>query len=340
MAQSSIASTVHKLWFAFLPQTIEAPFFGTYFIDVAQCLSVVNRRTYRQGMNYAVANMSFKYAPIAPAIPATFTSIEISKIPTTWVADNATTKAFETWKKQRAEVLEDQPSLKAKWADFKLFMDSDHVHVGTAGNLKPLSQIVDSCGGTNIEYLPGEWQHSEVVVPVPGADQLVEGTAQEVSLHVVGNHIPAADFDGLTTSVGLIKAYAASRARVLAPDPVPQGQYLSGFYNRDSLPDEMSQDVMSNVANRNDEPPYDLDDYPGGDLQAPFAQLVKKVYPSNFGSTTNTASVSTADSGSFVCPFGLVRIDTCGFSSATDYVIVEMDIVPGSYKGVLAEKGV
>jgi hypothetical protein len=30
---------------------------GTYYIDVAQCLSLVNRKMYRQGMQYAVENL-------------------------------------------------------------------------------------------------------------------------------------------------------------------------------------------------------------------------------------------------------------------------------------------
>jgi len=35
---------------------------GTSYIDIAQGLSQVNRRAYRQGMEYAVGKVSFGYA--------------------------------------------------------------------------------------------------------------------------------------------------------------------------------------------------------------------------------------------------------------------------------------
>ncbi len=316
MAQSSIVSTNPKI----ILSITHNPLSPTNYVDLAQCLSIVNRRSYRQAMNYAVASVE--------VFASTGGRVFVFSIPTTWVADNATTKAFEAWKDQRAEVLKEQPSLRAKWADFKIFMDSAHATAGVANNLTPNDGVSP--------YLLGEWQHSEIVVPVPGADQLVEGTAQEVSLHVVGNHIPAADFDTSTTSVGLIKAYVASRARVLAPDPVPVGQYLSGFYNRDSLPDEMSQDVMSNVANRNDEPPYDIDDYPGGENNAPINQFVDIMIVRNWGDATQYSSDSM---GSFVAPFGLLSIHANAFDE-NDVITVIINCVPGKYKGILAERGV
>ncbi len=339
MAQSSIASTVDKLFFAFVPEEGETS--GTYFIDIAQCLSIVNRKSYRQGMNYAVENMSFKYAPLGDPQEEKFMSIVVSKVPTTWCADNATTKAFASWMEQRDSVLKEQPSLKAKWSDFKIFLDADHATAGVGDNLIPLASIVDSCGESNEEFVKGEWDMSQFVTPLPGADQAASGDAHELVFHVVGDHIPAGDFTKSTASVGLIKAYAASRALPLTPDPHTEGQYVTGFYNIQQSEDEKSQDIMANVADRNDNPPYSTSEYPGSDTNAPFAQIVKKLYPSNYGSTTNgSMTVSIDNTGSFLAPFGLIRIDTCALSSALDYIILEMDLVPGKYKGILAEKGV
>lgn len=119
MAQSKAASTSTKLFFEFLPE--DGGTSGTYFIDIAQCMSMTQRKSFRQGMNYAVENMSFKYAPTAAPQPGVFTSIEVSSIPKTWVADNSTTRAYLAWMEQRREVLKEQPSLKSAWSDFKLF---------------------------------------------------------------------------------------------------------------------------------------------------------------------------------------------------------------------------
>ncbi len=339
MGQSSIASTVDKLWFAFLPPSGETA--GSYYIDIAQCLSIVNRRSYRQGMNYAVDNMSFKYAPLGPTPEESFMSIVVSKVPTTWAADNSTTKAFEFWKEQRAEVLKEQPSLKAKWSDFKIFLDANHVNKTIAENLIPHSSISDSCGSANVEFLKGEWDASEIVFPVTGGSGGT-GAANQQTMHVVGNNLPAGAFQVATgTSFSLIEAYANSRRTPQSPDPSTTGvSETTNPYATLAAPDSTFQDIAENVLEHNAEAPYDLDDYPGGTDNAPFAQIVKKMYPSNFGSTTNVASVSIANTGSFLAPFGLVRIDTCGLSSSVDYIIIEMDIVPGRYKGVLAEKGV
>ncbi len=316
MGQSSIVSTTTKIAFKYTMN----PLAPTKYVDLAQCLSIINRRSYRQGMNYAVAGIE--------AISVQGGRVAVSIVPTTWIADNATTKAFASWKEQRAEVLKEQPSLKAKWSDFKIFMDATHSTAGVAANLTPY----DGVGLYNL----GEWDASQYVVPLPGADQAAAGDAKEVTFHVTGNHTPAATFEvASTTSVGLIKAYAASRALPLAPDPATEGQYISGFYNVNSLPDELSEDVMANVADRNDNPPYDLNDYPGGDTNAPYPQFVDTMIVRDWGDATQYSSDTV---GPFIAPLGLVRFNFADFTEDSD-VIVILNLVPGSYKGVLAERG-
>ncbi|AXQ65427.1 MAG: hypothetical protein [Circular genetic element sp.] len=339
MAQSKAGSHSTKLFFEFYPPEGETA--GTYFLDIAQCMSIIQRKSFRQGMNYAVSNMNFKYAPLVAPDPLNpvFTSIEVSTVPKTWVTDNATTKAFENWLEQRAEVLKESPSLKSRWSDFKIFLDATHAQMGFAANLIPYYQITNSCGKTGAAYLPGEWDESQFVIPVTGGSG-GPGGAQEVTMHVVGDHIPAGAFNNAVTSASLVKSYVDSRARILSPDPVQPPGYNTNMYLRESSHDEMAADIIQNVTNKNDEPPYDVDDYPGGDTNAPVAELVKKMYPTNFGSTTNTRSISLSDSGPFIAPFGLIRIDTCGLSSALDAIILEVDLVPGNYKGLLAERGV
>lgn len=58
MAQSNIASTQDKLLFVWSHNT-EPGANRDQYVDIAQCLSIVNRRFYRQGMNYAVGSIEF-----------------------------------------------------------------------------------------------------------------------------------------------------------------------------------------------------------------------------------------------------------------------------------------
>ncbi|AXH78587.1 MAG: hypothetical protein [Circular genetic element sp.] len=316
MGQSSIVSTATKLIFR-IPITSSSQ---NEYIDLAQCLSVVNRRSYRQGMNYAIAGME--------AFAVNAGRVSVSCVPTTWVADNATTKAFEYWKEQRAEVLEEQPSLKAKWSDFKIFMDATHSSAGVGANLIPSDGVND--------YHIGDWNAAEVVVPVFGAAQTSTGRSEEMLMHIVGDHTPPGLFDPLTTSsVSLIKAYSASRGMPLAPDPAPLGQFVTGFYNINSSSDEKSENIQENITYKNDNPPYDRLDYPGGDTNAPVTQFVDTMIVRNWGDAGNYSSDST---GAFVAPLGLLRVNLSDWGQQ-DEVSLVIDLVPGKYKGILAERG-
>jgi len=318
MAQSKIASTQDKLLFVWAHDGSPGANRDQY-VDIAQCLSIVNRRFYRQGMNYAVGSIEF--------FARSGGRVEVGIVPCTWVADNSTTKAFENWKDQRAEVLKESPTLKAKWSDFKVHLDERHATVGFANNLTP----VDSDGDV---YALGEWSASEFVVPIDGGAGGL-GNAQEVTMHVVGDHIPNGPFNNFVTSAGLIKSYADSRSIILAPDPVQPPGYNTNMYIRESSHDEMSADIIQNVTNFNDMPPYDLDNYPGGDTQAPTAEYVDTGIVSNYGDTT---VFSKAVIAGFVAPLGLLKFTTYDFAESEDISMV-INLVPGNYKGILAEGG-
>jgi len=320
MGQSSIVSTDTKIE---LIMEYEEEGANVAYVDIAQCLSTINRRSYRQGMNFAISSIE--------VFASKGGNVSVGIVPTTWVADNATTKAFESWKDQRALVLKNEPSLKAKWSDFKIFLDSAHATAGVAGNLTPVDHDANP-------YTLGDWDVSQYVTPLPGADQAAAGDAKEVTFHVVGDHIPAGTFEvATTTSVGLIKAYAASRALPLAPDPSTQGQYSSGFYNVNSVPDEMQEDVMDNVVQHNDNPPYTITKYPGSELNAPTSQWTDTMILNNFGDSTAFYSDSM---GPFVAPLGLLRLAVTNVAEGEEPVFtIVIRCVPGNYKGVLAERG-
>jgi len=315
MAQSRIASTCDTLLFAFAHNPLDQ----NNYIDLAQCMSIVNRRMYRQGMNYAVGSIE-----VAARSGGRLT---VGIVPRTWVADNATTKAFENWKDQRAEVLKESPTLKAKWSDFKVFLDEEHASNGVASNLTPM----DADG---VLYQLGEWSASEFVVPVNGGSGGL-GNAQEVTMHVVGDHIPNGAFNNAVTSASLIKSYADSRSVVLAPDPVQPPGYNTNMYIRETSHDEMAADIIQNVTNFNDMPPYDQDHYPGGDTNAPQAEYIDTAIISNYG---DSSVFSKGAISGFVAPLGLLKLQSADFD-ADEIISIIVRLVPGNYKGILAEGG-
>ena len=67
-------------------------------------------------------------------------------------------KGFATWQKLNNESLEEAESVKARFTDFKVYMDSGHHTNGSSANLLP----VDTAGNP---YTAGEWQYSKQVVP-------------------------------------------------------------------------------------------------------------------------------------------------------------------------------
>ena len=66
---------------------------GTSYIDIAQGLSQVNRRSYRQGMEYAVGKVSFHY--VANPTAVLNTTIDAYTAGNTWVVHNAWKKASQ-----------------------------------------------------------------------------------------------------------------------------------------------------------------------------------------------------------------------------------------------------
>ena len=90
----------------------------TSYLDLSQVASLVNRRFYRQGINWAVAGFKF--------IGATGLAGEISitKLPNTWVLANSWEKSMRTWMKMNREALAETESVRPKFLDFKIYAGS------------------------------------------------------------------------------------------------------------------------------------------------------------------------------------------------------------------------
>ena len=285
---------------------------STHFLDVNQVTSILNRRFYRQGLNNAIAG--FKVLSNAG-----FTGgMTISKLPNTWVMSNAWEKGFRAWQRQQRDALEDgsQESVRAKFNDFKIFADADHLSSGVVNNLMPVS-----FGGT---FTPGEWDSSQIVIPNYGAP----GVNYEPYLIGVGADVP-----GIGGAVSLIAAYQNSRGVPQSPDPaVP-----AGITNADNIYRAMfdvgdnNEDVMENVVGKNDELPYPQELYPNGSAQGVGLQL----HDLEFITGTTIGGTTHLKGGNFPC--GLIRFDIVNNSLDSDIITLQVNLIPGNHRGYLCE---
>ena len=90
------------------------------YIDLSAAASAVNRRFYRQGLNWAVANVKCQ------SYASSEQQVQVLTLQDSWMVSNAWTKAFKAWQKMQYEyALDEQPSIKPKFNDFKIFANSE-----------------------------------------------------------------------------------------------------------------------------------------------------------------------------------------------------------------------
>ncbi|AXQ66538.1 MAG: putative capsid protein [Circoviridae sp.] len=317
-------------------RSVEAGTVNRSYIDLSQVASIVNRRFYRQGINWAVAG--FKFQALGPG------TIQVCKLPNTWVTSNSWEKAFRMWNKQQMEAVDDAgaQSTVAKFRDFKVFMEVNHVEDFIANgedlnatNLLPIAST--AVAGTPVPVLSagGEWQPSQIVIPneLPDASG-TEIDPSEYVLHMVGTNshpIFSPNFEG---SKGVLEGYADSRAYPQSPDPVSPSPASANNWMRLMFDvGNDNADVLANVSDRNDELPYPQVDYPGGQNQLKGLEIHDLVNIYATSGTTNIGSVR-AKGGNFPC--GLIAVDWSPQDSS-GYLQIQVDLVPGNHRGYLCE---
>ncbi len=300
-----------------------SPSGANYYIDLSQCASLINRRFYRQGLNWAVAGFTW-YTQGAG-------SMIISKAPDTWVASNAWHKGFATWNKMNNEALEEAESVKAKFTDFKVFLDADHADAGVAANLIPRY----SAGS---DYTKGEWEMSKFVIPK------TDGTDGVNNFEIIwtGANYPGGGASGLN-SVSLIEGYAASRGLPDIRDPnVPDDAYdadgatpenwLSATFNEGTT---QTDGVLTDLVLENNIAPYPFENdgtatdtqYPGGANQAPGPQE----HDLGFVTSTTVGAVTQLSGGNFQGGLIKIGIEHDGTS------LLQVHLVPGSHRGYMCQ---
>jgi len=82
----------------------------------------MNRRLYRQGRSYSISNISVHDSQGDA-------QVLISTAPNTWATHAAWEMAFDGWKRQRAQILDEAGgAMKTpRWSDFKVYLNKEHV---------------------------------------------------------------------------------------------------------------------------------------------------------------------------------------------------------------------
>lgn len=303
-------------------------------IDLAQGLSIVGRKLYRQGKCYYVSAISLVQQYNATDAALANSTVEVQTIPNTWETANAWSMAFGAWNKMRKEVLDNQPSLKARWADFKiLFNGSHYTALASGGYNNPLPQLsvsgsynpftYDSSGST-----VGEWDYSEFTLP----DHTLGGTAIDFFGHMMGPDDGGPIGTNTLNSAGLLRAYEEARVKVQPKDAdagAATGMY-SNLFDLGGQQVDLTDDIVAEGAF----PPYDqnlMGNVASTDAGYGITQLCLQ--------TNQGLPIASSVTG-FPVPCGMlfVKVTNTSGSTGTDFptnLLVTM--TPGKYNGVHAE---
>lgn len=316
---------------------------GNSTIDLSQVASLVNRRFYRQGINWAVAG--FKVFSAA----GTKASIVIQKLPNTWVLANSWEKAFRTWTEMNNKALEDNESVKPRFHDFKIFADQAHHTAGSGANLLPFN--IAPTGFPQLATA-GDWDYSTIHVPDTGTTvgpnvSSIQRVVHEFDMIATGASYPGAGASG-NDAVSLIEGYASSRAlpNVLDPNtpddaraitgPTPEN-WLSAIFNEGLI---QESEIIRDMQSQNEVAPYPFENdganldtmYPGGANQLAGLQ----VHDNALVSTTTIGGTTYLKGGNFPC--GLIRIlHGADAESISAGLSIQIDLVPGGHRGYMCE---
>jgi len=297
------------------------------YVDTARELSKINRRLYSQERMYAFQGLTFIWRADSSKTMASC-QVKISTAGNSWVVQNSYIKGRALWDEMQDLVLDDNPSVKGRWHDFKCKLD----YLMTTGRLLKVQDV----SGTIIKE--GEWDYATYVMPEHDVDPAtgLPLDADEYSPCLIGvdTTVPRpAPASGNTGNRCLVKAYEESRGTVQPEDPnVPAGLSTS-FFNL--LTDSGSQEpeLAEVILDENNEPPYDDDEYVGSDTNGAAGIQV--------GYGAISAAEVDGRVGSFIAPCGLMRIELIGYTDAGVVIpnddMPDIDIVlhvaPGMYKG-------
>ena len=317
------------------------------YVDIAQCLSTMNQRAYRQGLYYYVAGVTIFNSETDT------NRVTFSTAPDTWVTKAAWARGWKAWMRMQREAMQATGQIQAQYADYKVYLNPAHKALETtesvdlgnddgndtnttdqtlrtaSRNLLPQAAdltVFDTVSSMPTALVCDAWHQSEYVASDHGAAGGANQEADSFTAHIVGSHQGT---DGAWDSVGLIKSLWETRPLRQTDDPnmysddrTEDDPIISVFDHGDT-----HEQVIKDIVTMNDRAPYNYDS-PFGLSDNHLYQVGQAVVHGGGG----TGSISRLSG--FCVPFGLLRID-----AETDGGLeIVIDLVPGPYNGVYAER--
>ncbi len=322
----------------FITPAVAAGASADFYIDLAQCASLLNRRFYRQGLNFPVSSIKV----LATGVTG---SIAVQKLPQTWIMSNAWMKGFKAWQKMNDEALEESESIRPRFLDFKIYADAQHHLAGFGANLLP-RHLSQTPGGPLVPTTatPGEWESSKYQIPdnTLGAT----GGVREREVIAVGANFPGAGASGLN-AVSLIEGYANSRGlpNVLDPNvPDDAGDVVGSGENwiaqLDSEGTQQIDAVIDDMISENNIAPYPFENdgvhtdtmYPSGANQLDGLQI----HDFDYITATTVGGRTILNGGLFPC--GLIKLSFTNTNTSGNVAFdIQINLVPGHHRGYLCE---
>lgn len=287
------------------------------FIDLAECLSQVNRKAFKQGYVYAVE--SFVWDGGAGS------SVSIQSLPTSWTVYNSWLKAKGLWNKMNRLAVAGVPgNAYPKYHDFKVFFEEQHYlsRTSISTNLLPRD------GGMNLFSNVGrEWNYSQYVEPNLG------GSAPELEFasHMLGADSAVANV-ALSTdgSNAIIQMYGDTRRTIGQKEPeIPfdsSQSWATDLFDTGEVIDEIAHHLLI----MNDEPPYGHAlDAQSGDNPIYVGGSESGVDGHRLVDMTPVAAEVIYSPGGEI-PLGLLKV------SGTENGVLTVNVAPGTYNGCAA----
>lgn len=318
-----------NLTMLFPTAAIDAGTTSSFYIDLSQAASILNRRFYRQGLSWMVAGIKILTTEVKG-------SVIVQKLPDSWVMNNAWTKSYHIWKKMIDDVVDDieMESIKGRFLDFKIYADSQHHTDGFAVNLLP--ETFDPAYARSAAAT-GEWTPSTIAIPASDSSSVTD-----YELIAVGANNPGVGASG-TNAKSIVQGYADSRALPYEQDPnVPVDASLNwqaALFNEGTL---QSNAVINDLEGNGDQAPYPYEGdgnnvdtmYVGGETNMPALQ----VHDYELITSTTVGGTSRLKGGQFQCglmKFVVTNLPT-GEGGSSGNIIIQLDLVPGPHRGYMA----
>jgi len=301
------------------------------YINLAKDLSAVNRQLFRQARMYKVKSITLmdddnaKYVQFATAGD-------------TWAMRNGVKRAFKRWNEMNKQVLKDQPSLKARWNDFKLYLSANHRiaenggGTGTGGLTVLPMESPEDISSNNVVY--GEWDFS--TFESPDGTSSVDG----YEVGILGGHIGS---PGAYDYVGLIQSYGNARGTVNALEPninaaAASDDPLVNLLDAGTQFDEIAE----NIIQEGDRPPYAMDEIDGEPVALGEAYVGASANMPEELMFAELNSSSVVGEGlqriyNIDLPLGVLRMDhALPEGGSTNFTII-IEMAEGPYKGIHSE---